>query len=516
MKYVKQKFLPFLLVLLAILIIINAAAAAVLIFKIKNSDNSDNINNIDNIDDSEVIYLKSNNIPPKYIFLFIGDGMGYAQIKLAEQYKISVKKELPENGNNLAMLNFDVNGIASTNNASTIIGESAASATAMASGVKTYGSYLNYDVDGNRTETISEKLKKQLDFKIGVISSVNINHATPAAFYAHQNSRYNNGSIFLELLGSEFDFFGGGSILSVKSAEEQSGKPLSQLLSENGYLIIKDEKDILDLNNPENKIIAVAPKTDAYGTIPYAIDKEPDSFTIADFTGKCIELLYGDKGFFIMVEGGKIDWCGHANDAATMIYEVIDFDDAIKEAVKFYDKYPDETLIIVTGDHETGGLSLGYSATYTSTYLQYLARQKLSYSEFSRKVYSYRQNQTSFEDILPDIYECFGIAPYDGTDNFYLNTEDIEKLRAAYEQSLTEPSMRNFGMTEYVSYGFYDPLTSTITGITNKKAGVTWGTFSHTFAAVPVFAVGNGAELFGGAYHNSEIFHKLKSLLDLD
>lgn len=505
-KLQKQK--KIFLFFLSLLIFINIAAAVILFTKIKTLDSLDS----NDTSNSAAILPTS---PPKYIFLFIGDGFGFPQMTLASQYKTTVEQQELGNGN-LSMLGFDITGIAFTGSANSIIGDSAASATAMSSGLKTYNGYLNYDIEGNVSEAITEKLKKQRGFRIGIISSVNVNHATPAGFYAHQNSRYSEANIFLELLESGFDFFGGGSVLEAGIAEQIAGKTLREMLDESKYLLVNDIESIRGLKNDGSKIIAIAPKLDPYGTIPYAIDNEPDVFTLADFTNKCIELLYNKNGFFIMVEGGKIDWCCHANDAATMMKEVFAFDDAIKKAVEFYEVYPDETLIIVTGDHETGGLSLGFSGTYTSTYIHYLSRQKTSYSKFSQKVYWYRQNQTPFEEVLADISNDFGIARgYDGTTNFYFTEEDVDSLRAAYEQSLTEPSERHFSMTEYVDYGFYDPLTTTITRIINRKAGLNWGTFSHSFSTVPVFAMGRGADLFSGVYHNSQIFHKLKSLLDL-
>ena len=471
--------------------------------------------------DDKSSILTDDTYPPKYIFLFIGDGFGYPQMTLASQYKTTVEKKERGNGN-LVMLDFDVTGIAFTGSASSIIGDSAASATAMASGLKTYNAYLNYDIDGTKTEIITEKLKKQLNYRIGIISSVNLNQATPAAFYAHQNSRYENyGGMFLELLDSDFDFFGGGSLYGIGEAEASTGKTFWELLSDKGYTYIRDKNEILNLKNNGDKIIAVAPKLDIYGTLHYAIDyavkNDPEALNLADLTRKCIELLDNDTGFYMMVEGGKIDLSCHANDAATLIHEVIAFDEAINEAVEFYKKNPRETLIIVTGDHETGGLSLGYSGTYTNTYLQYLQKQKISYSEFARIVAQYRQNETPFDWILPEIEEYFGISQYyDGTSNFHFYDDEIQKLRVAYEQSLIEPSLRYFTMNEYILYGFYDPLTTTITNITNKKAGVTWGTFSHSFSTVPVFAMGNSAELFRGVYHNSEIFYKLKNLMNLE
>jgi len=447
--------------------------------------------------------------PPKYVFMFIGDGMSYPEIALTSLYKTSVLKE-----DDLCLNGFKTVGNAYTSSGNSIITDSAAAVSAMASGINTNNGNLNVDKDGNKYETIAEKLKKQLGYKIGVISSDNLNHATPAGFYAHQDSRYNNGDICLELAQSGFDYFGGSDILDTPAN-------FQDILKKNGYKYINTQKDIDSLTSvsADGKVIAVSPVLDGYGTIPYKIDadKYSKSYNIARHTKKCIDFLYGGgkNSFFIMTEGGKIDWAGHSNDAATDINEVIDFDNAVKEALNFYKEHPKDTLIIVTADHETGGLSLGYSATTTSIYLDYLSNQKISFSEFSLKMYAYRQDKTPFDDILKDVRKYFGIAAWDGTQTsgFYLNSDDISKLQAAYDMSMIDPSIRAFSMSEYVSYGFYDPFTTTLIKIIDQKAGISWSTYSHTALIVPVFALGNGEENFAGFYRNSEIFAKLKDLM---
>ena len=455
---------------------------------------------------------------PKYIFLFVGDGFGYPQLTLATLYNSSVL-----GGDELALNSFEYIGNAYTENTYSQITESAGAISAIASGIKTDNESLNIDFEGKKHETIAEKLKRQLGYKIGVISSDNLNRATPAGFYAHQKSRYDTMAIILELAESGFEYFGGSDIVGFISTESMAGKGLRDFLGEHGYRYINTREDIEKLGSAaaDGKVVAVSPMLDPYGTIPYAIDKErhADSFTLAEHTKKCAEFLYGDgkNGFFIVVEGGKIDWACHANDAATLVHEVIDFDGAIKAALAFYHRHPKETLIIVTGDHETGGLSIGYSETGTRLYLHQLAEQTISYSEFSFLVQGYRRTGTPFEEVLPEIRRYFGIGPYDGENaDFYLGYGDMEKLRAAYDMSMTDPSERPFTMSEYMAYGFYDPLTMTIIRLTNNKAGISWGTYSHSALPVPVLAMGNGAENFTGFYKNTEIFAKLKKLLDLD
>ena len=441
--------------------------------------------------------------PPKYIFLFIGDGMSYPQMTLASLYKTSVLKE-----EDLIMNSFKPVGIVHTGSGESVITESAAAASAMASGVNDMNEWLNIDNSGAAHETIAEKLKQQLGYKIGIISSVNITHATPAAFYAHQESRYSSTGIFYQLAESGFDYFGGGDII---------GKPADfmETLENHGYNYINTREDILNADLRDGKIIAVSPGLDRYATLPYTIDNKDNSwgtFTLAEHTRKCIEQLYNnnDTGFFIMVEGGKIDWAGHANDAASMVYEIMAFDEAIREAVEFYKLYPRETLILVTGDHETGGLSLGYSATTLNLYLDYLERQSISFNEYELRARVFREENYSFEDVLAEIRRVFFGVEDDAVPIFY--ADELERLREAYDLTMTEPSVRPFTMTEYLKYGFYEPVIMTAVKIINLRAGVSWSSWSHTALPVPVLALGSGDEKFTGIYRNKEIFAKLKEI----
>jgi alkaline phosphatase len=448
---------------------------------------------------------------PKYIFLFVGDGFGYPQMSLASLYKTSVLKE-----DDLIMNSFKSIGGAYTGSGDSIITDSSAAATALASGIITNNGLLNMDENGVKYETIAEKLKEQFGYKIGVISSVTLSHATPAGFYAHQNSRYNSGDIFNEFIASGFDYFGGGDVL---------GKPADfrTLLEEKGYQYINTPEEIEKLGNDSGslyKTIAVSPNLDYNATVQYLIDdmnnpEKPKRFGIAEHTRKCAEILYNDAGFFIAVEGGKIDWACHSNDAVSMIYEVIDFDNAVREAVEFYKKYPRETLIIVTGDHETGGLSLGYSGTTTNLYLSYLENQTISFSEYSRRVKMFRDENRKFDDILPDVKKYFfGIDETSGTaeSQQVFTANELNQLRAAYDMSLTDPAIRAFSMSEYVNYGLYDPFTTVAIRILNLKAGISWSTYSHTAMPVPVLALGTHESVFAGFYRNNEIFEKLKEI----
>ena len=226
----------------------------------------------------------------------------------------------------------------------------------------------------------------------------------------------------------------------------------------------------------------------------------------------------------MMVEGGKIDWAGHANDARSNIQDVIALDEAIGVAVDFAKKHPEETLIIVTGDHETGGMTIGYSTTGYNTAFNLLANQDMSYVAFDELLAEYKKGTTAdkakIEDVLPLIKKHFGlVSPSNAAsakDSALVLTEyEYNKLKDAFAQTMKASSERTNNQETGILYGGYEPLTVTLTHILNNKAGIGWTSYAHTGVPVPVYAMGEGAELFSGAYDNTDIFNKLVALCEL-
>lgn len=219
----------------------------------------------------------------------------------------------------------------------------------------------------------------------------------------------------------------------------------------------------------------------------------------------------------MMVEAGKIDWACHANDAMASIHDTIAFDEAIAEAVKFYNKYPKDTLIIVTGDHETGGMTLGYAGTKYDTHLSDLSAQKVSYEAYNENVSKFRAEKTSFENVLKDVYENFGLMSKDhkqadAKPTMVMSDYEYDQLKEAYVLSMIEKSDRDLGEKEYLAYGGYEPLTIAITHILNNKAGIGWTSYSHTGIPTGVFALGTGAQMFSGSYDNTDLFMRLVAI----
>ncbi len=468
---------------------------------------------------------------PKYVFLFIGDGMSYPQIQstadylgaLADDDYMQAEPSLDDNGGavldgpvELNFMNFEAAGSAVTFDSNSFAPDSASTATSIATGHKTYSGSINVDETGTvEYETISEKLHEKLGWEIGVISSVNLNHATPAAFYAHQASRGDYYEIGEELVESGFEYFAGGGLLDPDNGGESDN--LYDLAEEAGYTVSMDYATH-DTVTADDKVVLIDEHLADSDAMAYEIDRTDDMWSLADYVEKGIDVLMNDTGFFMMCEGGKIDWACHANDAATTIHDTLALADAVQVAIDFAEEHPEETLILVTGDHETGGLTIGFAGTDYDTYLSLLESQTISFTQFDEQyVANYKANGTSFEEVLADIEELFGLKTEgEEGDKLVLTDYELETLRAAYEKSVNGTATSDYEQEEYVLYGTYEPLSVTITHIINNKSGVSFTSYSHTGLPVAVFADGVNAEEFNGYYDNTDIYNKLADMLGVE
>lgn len=439
----------------------------------------------------------------KYVFMFIGDGMANPQITAAESYLASGSGEFSKDKLNFTA--FPGQGMQSTYASDRFITGSAASATSMAAGVKTNIGYVGVDSDQTPVKSISE-MAKEAGMKVGIVSSVTIDHATPAAYYAHVKSRGEYYEIGKQLSESGFDYIAGGKPRTYLTPE---GEPtIPELMAEKGWHTINTGQNpdkFMDLKAGSKQVFAYQ-EGFASGAFDYEIDRKEDELDLAAYTRKGIEVLDNPNGFFMMVEAGKIDWAGHANDAVTNIHDTIAFDNAIAEAVEFYNEHPDETLIVVTGDHECGGLTLGWAGTGYDTAFDIFAEQKVSFEWFDHNVLKpYKENTSEsaaqFSDLENEIEEYFGLADW--------SEREQELLKEAFARSMMDEEKRPDEESTYLMYGGYEPLTVTLTHILNNRAGLSWASYSHTGVPAPVYAQGKGQELFNGFYDNIDIFDKL-------
>ena len=348
-------------------------------------------------------------------------------------------------------MNFEGVGSAVTYDSNSFAPDSASTATSLSTGHKTYSGSINVDETGTvEYETISEKLHSQKGYSIGVITSVNLNHATPAAFYAHQASRNDYYDIGLELVDSGFEYFAGGGLLDPDGAEGDQ-ENLYDLAEQAGYNVVTTQAEAEKVT--AGPVVIIDEHLADSDAMAYELDRTDDMWALSDYVAKGIEVLSQDEdGFFMMCEGGKIDWACHANDAASTIHDTQALADAVQVAIDFAAEHPEETLILVTGDHETGGLTIGFAGTDYDTYLD-----------------------------LVDIEALFGLKTEgEEGDKLVLTDYELEQLRAAYEKSINGTATSQYEQEEYVLYGTYEPLSVTITHIINNKSGISFTSYSHT------------------------------------
>jgi len=418
----------------------------------------------------------------KYVFLFIGDGMSMPQRMLAEDFLFKAGQ------GKLLINHFPFQAPTTTRSANSLITDSAASGTAIACGEKTDNGRIGMDSKAAQKFTSIAEIARDRGRKVGIVSSVTINHATPASFYGHRPSRGDYYEIGIDLVDSGFDYFGGGGAAKADDKKSKGYKGnLYDLAGKQGYKVVADRAGFDALVPGGGKVWARG----ADDALPYAIDRTGGEVTLADFTRKGIELLDNPNGFFMMVEGGKIDWMCHANDAGTVLRETFDFNDAVKVACDFAAKHPDDTLIVVTGDHETGGLTLGFVGTGYTSKVDLLANQKCSLDEFKSRVS--KAKASSFDELKPLIAECFGLH-FDAAkkDDLYVKPEEEAALRAAFDRKA---------------------LPMAVVRLFDNKASLGWTSSAHTALPVVTSATGKKADLFQGMIDNTDIPKKLETVL---
>ena len=436
----------------------------------------------------------------KYVFYFIGDGMGVNQVQGTELYRGELEGKIGITP--ILFTQFPYATVATTFSATNGVTDSAAAGTALATGNKTKNGAIGVLKDLETPVNSIAVWAKNAGYRVGVATSVSVDHATPAAFYAHASGRGSYYEIGKDLYETGFDFYAGSDFLQPQDKKNPQAANLYSLADQYGYTIARGYKDYLKKSKKADKMILfqseAASKADR-SSIPYAIDRGKSDLTLQEITRSAINFLSKDlsKGFFLMVEGGKIDWACHSNDAATTFHEVIDFDNAIKVAYEFYSQHPDETLIVVTADHETGGFVLGKGPYELN--LQVFKNQKVSESGFTKVINQLRSktnNQVSWEAVQQALKDNFGFW-----DKIKLNEKQEARLKTVYEQTLKNQQVK----MEKSEYAQDEPIAAEAKRIINEIALTGWTSGGHSAGYVPVFAIGAGAEKFQNRIDNTEI-----------
>ncbi len=443
-----------------------------------------------------IIFSAQSFAQPKYVFYFIGDGMGVNVVQLTEMYLASMEGELGVKP--LSFSQFPVVSFGTTYSANSNVTDSAASGTALATGTKTHDRYIGVDPDGGRLTSIAERAAKA-GKKVGITTSVGLNHATPAAFYAHQPDRKLFYRISMDMLETGFDFYA-GAFLEKRNRLEDGTKvrDIREVIPEYGFTLVNGVEGFKEHMDSADKIVMLPAKGKG---MTYGIDRKAlggERLTLAEITESAISFLQKgrSKGFFLMVEGGDIDGAEHGHDAATAIHEVLDFDDAVQVAIEFYKKHPKETLIVVTADHETGGLALDPD---TPADLALLSNQKMSQertsSIFSKMIKEREPDVLSWEETKDFLSEYFGLWT-----KVPVSWEQEKWIHDAYEFTVAKKDPGH-AIDLYADNAI---VIARAVQTLAENARVHWAT-SHTAGMVPTYALGVGAEQFSAKMDNTLI-----------
>lgn len=435
----------------------------------------------------------------KYVFYFIGDGMGVNQVNVTEMYQADAEENrigiIP-----LQFTQFPVINMATTFSGNAPVTDSAAAGTALATGEKTNNYSIGVDRQKQPLTSVAEMAKRS-GKKVGVTTSVSVDHATPSAFYAHQPDRSMYYEIALDLPKANFDFYAGGGFVKPNTTFDKKEAPsIFPIFEEAGYTVARGYNDFKAKSSSAKKMILIQEESANQGCLTYAIDRKEGDLTLSQITEGAISFLTqnNNKGFFLMVEGGMIDWSCHANDAGTTIHEIVDMDNAIKVAYEFYKKHPKETLIVVTADHETGGITL--KGGKQGLQLKALKHQKQSIGTLSARISELRkqkEHKVSWEEIKALLGETMGFWT-----ELPIKWEHEKLLRDSYEESFSKAG--NLAMEESL-YTKLEPIAAKAKDVANSIAGLGWSTGGHSAGYVPVYAIGAGSELFMGKMDNTDI-----------
>ena len=473
----------------------------------------------------------------KNIILVIGDGMGPQQISLLYYFaKLNTLGIMSEKDFSLRKVaNAGKVSMSTTEPTDNIVVDSACSATQLATGIASRPEMIGLDAMGNRQETILEKAKKR-GMATGLVSDTRITHATPASFAAHVPNRWMEDEIATQLLENGPDILMSGGAnrfvpmgankqlaahLTVKS-KRRDQRNLIEEARKDKYSILYSKKDLDNFKGEKNsKILGLFTNHNMPNGIWYSKNKERTDRhipTLLEMSKTSLDVLSkNDKGFFLMIEAGQIDWAGHQNDAGLMLHELMSLNETVNYLHEWVKKNPD-TLLVVTADHETGNFAFGYNV------LGIPAEESLTGSEFKNQKYQRSMNYAE-NSVVDSIYQQKMSLKemwkrFDKLEDSERNSKSLQSLiknNTGYELSSEKtkeilslgPNPNYLKWHKYLNrlmipkvgdFGefYHDPDVTKICLVgraIGPKQSVTWGTGGHTATPVQVFSQGPKAAL---------------------
>lgn len=438
---------------------------------------------------------------PKNIIMVVGDGMGPAFTSAYRYYNDD--PNTPEIEQTVFDRNFTGTSSTYPDPESGYVTDSAASATALSTGIKTYNNAIGLDINREPIETVLEYAKKQ-GKKTGVVVTVQINHATPASYLAHNVHRYNYNAIADSYIddGIKADLYLGGG-LQYFIREDRN---LVEEFIASGFHYIDKYSEIASI--PKDKpVLGLFDKTN----LPWALD-DTNKHRLSMMTKAATKQLENKNGYFMLVEGSQIDYGGHARDIAAAMAEMDDLAKTLEYLESYVAQNPD-TLVVITADHSTGGLTIGKKTERTDPNInsKYLWR--------------------------PEFIRAMTMSPQAMAIKFTDNELSLENMNKLMTFDITEADIINMKQAKLIDQDIikqfnllssadkkgkrtprpYQSVLNVITKIIDVKTNTGWGSISpsgtHTGIDVPVFAFGKGSENFNGFQDNTDIAKKIFTLL---
>ncbi len=442
----------------------------------------------------------------KYVFYFIGDGMGLGHVNATEAYN----REVLKGDQPILMMTFPVASQARTYSASSPITDSAAAGTALSTGYKTKNSMIGMNPDTVAVNSIAVDFMKA-GYAVGVGTTVQADDATPAAWYAHAENRGMKETIAPQAAESGLSFLAGGDF-KLHGAGEEAFKEFLNVMRKGNYEIAEGYAAFNELKRKGGKLpqkVMMYSDNPTWGQVGYTIDSIPGALTCAQITEACLQTLknVNPEKFLMMIEGGNIDWAAHANDGGGVIKEILNFQDAINVAYQFYLRHPSETLIVVTADHDTGGMAYGRNGgAYNIAYADAQKISKDTFADWTRNWGRDTANPT-WEEMEQTLREKLGfwtIVP--------VSEQETKELKELFDETFVAKKAED----EKTLYHTFNAFTAKAFSILNYHIGIGWTTTYHAGNFVPVYAVGVNANYFTGSLNNTDIPKLIKKAAGLD
>lgn len=435
---------------------------------------------------------------PKYVFYFIGDGMGMGPVLATEYYNKFVKNA----DDPLLMLQFPTIGWCQTYSTSNTTTDSAAAGTALATGRKTRNGMIGMDSDSIPAKSIATTLH-DAGWGVALITTVAADDATPAAFYAHVPNRHQSYQIDLDAAKSGFEFIAGAGL---KGLDSDHHDDVMRAFNDAGVSLYFGRESLDSIDS--SRVVLLNVERGRTWNVGYLSDNANSGLTLPLMTEKAISHLqkYTPDKFFMMVEGGNIDHALHANDAGTAIREILNFNDALRLAYDFYLRHPDETLIIVTADHDTGGMAMGNNTVGYGSNFQNLEHHHRSKEVFSEELKAMLagNNIPTWSDMRTKLGEYLGLFS-----NIEVSPEQEEILRDKFADSFE----RRTAVDNKTLYASFDAFAEAVYKLWSDLTGFGFTSNAHTANPVPVTAIGVGAERFGNFNDNTDLPHTILEII---